>query len=726
MADLAPAPSRFLTRVSVGLVVFAANAAILVLQLAAGRLLAPFVGVTLATWTCLIGVFLAGIGLGNAAGGRLAARQPGPGVLRRLLLVGAVCAAWVAVLPLLLGEGEWLRPVPLSVRIVLLTFAVGLPASFVLSLITPVAIQLLLTEVGRTGRVAGRVYALGTLGSLAGVFLTGFVLTGQFTLNEIVLGTAAALAVVALAPVGAPVSRDAEPSIRATLRVTANPIPIPRACAIAAVGGFASMALEIGASRLMAPLVGVSLYSWTGVIGVILAGMALGNAFGGWLADRWPRPAGLAACLLLAALTTLEILLFLAVSTHSLLLDRMPLVPRIVVWAGSLFLLPALLLGTVTPQAIRLAVPDRERAGAVAGRVYAWSTGGAVAGTFLTGTILVPLLGVYRLVLVLSLVLALLAAAVGQLWRKPGALLGAGLVLGAAAVGIADSGLVQPFTLETAYFAIQVRDTDDDGHTLQLPDGRHYRKLALDRLVHSMVVPGDPTYLGYEHEQVHAEVLRGITTRLPAPRVLVIGGGGYTFPRWIDAELPAASVEVVEIDPGVTEVAHRELGLPRDTRIVSHHLDGRQFLADRSAGAAYDLIVMDAVNDLSVPFHLLTRECAELVRRRLSPDGVYLVSVIDDFDDGQMLRASVRTLRRSFPQVTLLAACPPAWDGGKTHGVFVIYASERPFDGAGMAKTVALPPASLEAYVATGPQTVLTDQFAPVDQLIANVVRRHN
>jgi predicted membrane-bound spermidine synthase len=431
MPDLAP--PRPLAAAGISVVVFTANAAVLVLQLAAGRLLAPFVGVSLATWTSLIGVFLAGIGLGNAAGGRLA-RRATPGMLRRVLLVGAVAAAWVAALPLLLGDGEWLRAVPLGMRIALLTVAMGLPASFALSLPTPLAIQLLLTEVGRTGRVAGRVYALGTLGSLAGVFLTGFVLTGQCTLNAIVFGTAAVIGGIALVPIPSSrlrLSRGAPGRLRLPAK------QIRRACAVAAVGGFASMSLEIGASRLMAPLVGVSLYSWTGVIGVVLAGMALGNALGGWLADRRPRLAG---CLLLAALAALAILPILAVSTHSAALDRLPLVPRVVVWAGALFLLPALLLGTVTPQVIRLAVPDRERAGAVAGRVYAWSTGGAVAGALLTGTMLVPGLGVYRLVLVLSLALAVLAAAVGRLWRRPAALLGTGLVFGAAAVGLRHPG----------------------------------------------------------------------------------------------------------------------------------------------------------------------------------------------------------------------------------------------------------------------------------------------
>jgi spermidine synthase len=267
-----------------------------------------------------------------------------------------------------------------------------------------------------------------------------------------------------------------------------------------------------------------------------------------------------------------------------------------------------------------------------------------------------------------------------------------------------------------------VRDTDEEGHEFRLPDGRHFRKLALDRLVHSMVVPGDPTYLGYAHEQIHAEVLRQIAARTPAPRVLVIGGGGYTFPRWVEVTIPAARVEVVEIDPGVTEVAHRELGLPRDTRIVSHPRDGRQFLAE--ATGPYDLIVMDAVNDLSVPFHLLTRECGELARRRLAPGGVYLVSVIDDFDDGQLLRSAVRTLRTVFPAVSLLAAHPAPWEGGPSHGVYVIYAAEGPLGPTGMGRTVAL--GALDEYVAAGPPVVLTDQFAPVDQLLAPVVRRRN
>src|SRR5512143_3248004 len=96
--------------------------------------------------------------------------------------------------------------------------------------------------------------------------------------------------------------------------------------------------------------------------------------------------------------------------------------------------------------------------------------------------------------------------------------------------------------------------------------------------------------------------------RQGAPNVLVIGGGGYTYPRWVDAHVPTASVEVVEIDPGVTEVVHDYLGLPRDTRIVSYGLDGRQFVQEMAPRGHYHLVVQDAVNDLSVPYHILTKE----------------------------------------------------------------------------------------------------------------------
>jgi len=181
------------------LVVFVANAALLVLQLVAGRLLAPFIGVSLETWTAVIGVVLTGISLGNWLGGKLADRAASERTLRRLLLAGAGCTLLSLGIVYALGDGGVLRPLPLYPRIALLTLATCLPPSLVLSLITPVTIKLMLPDVAHTGRVAGLVYALGTLGSLVGNFLTGFVLLAYFTTYATVLLAAGLLGLLGLA-----------------------------------------------------------------------------------------------------------------------------------------------------------------------------------------------------------------------------------------------------------------------------------------------------------------------------------------------------------------------------------------------------------------------------------------------------------------------------------------------------------------------------------------------
>src|SRR5688572_16482136 len=151
----------------VGAVVFLANAGLLVLQLTAGRLLVPFVGSSLETWTAIIGVFLAGIALGNRAGGPIADRSPTPRALARFLALGAAAAVWMIVFPRLLAATGWHAALPLGVRIPVLALVECFPAGFVLSLLTPVAIKLGLPDVRRAGRAAGMVFATGTLGCLA-------------------------------------------------------------------------------------------------------------------------------------------------------------------------------------------------------------------------------------------------------------------------------------------------------------------------------------------------------------------------------------------------------------------------------------------------------------------------------------------------------------------------------------------------------------------------------
>ena len=222
--------------------------------------------------------------------------------------------------------------------------------------------------------------------------------------------------------------------------------------------------------------------------------------------------------------------------------------------------------------------------------------------------------------------------------------------------------------------------------------------------------------------------------------------------------LPETELDVIEIDPGVTRVAYEFLGLSKDLGIRDFNMDGRQFVAERAAPHSYDLIVQDAVNDLSVPSHLLTKEYNEAVKAALKQDGVYLLTIIDEVDAGKLWRASMATLRQTFSHVALLTANKymideplPSFSSKElekwedwhanwptSRQVYVIYASDRPLDleklrehaekaaPTGRFHTLLVTPAWLEPYIKSDPGVILTDQYAPVDNLMADVFRRRN
>ncbi len=864
--------SRPLGRLAgIGLIIFLANAALLVLQLVAGRLLAPFVGSSLETWTSIIGVFLTGIALGNAYGGRLADRYPTPRTLALLLAVGAAAALWMAAFPYLLSLSGLHKAVPLGPRIPLLAVLLCLPPGFVLSLLTPLAIKLGLPDLSRTGRVAGLVFSLSTLGCLIGNYLTGFVLIPNFTINTLVFASAGALAVLAVGTLlllGRPEERTEEAAAPAThapsgpgADASTSPAAGPAADATPAtnpyafgdirlaylivfLASFGGMALEMTGFRVLAEFLGVSLFTATGVIGVMLAGTAMGNLVGGQIADRVNRPdanrnpRSVLACTLMAAGGGVVLLfvikaillnhgafdggssiLLVVGSAFALFVVPMYVVNRpdsnrkrrsvwaqvllvagggavvlcvitvilqnrdafeepdpilqVVSWTFSLFFLPMYVLGMVSPQVIRLAVPDVAHVGRVAGRVYAWSTAGAIVGTFATGYVLLSTLGMNQTLLAVAGLLTLSSLLVAKVWESNLMLYSFSIVLGGVTGGLIltnrpprDEYLVAQ--IETNYYTIKVRED---------PRNPNIRSLNLDALLHSSVDLADPRFLHYEHEHVQVEFLRGFAAENPEPRVLVIGGGGYTFPRCALEVLPQTRMDVVEIDPGVTFAAKEYLGLKDYPGLRIVHMDGRQFVAERVPPGTYDLIIQDAVNDLSVPTHLLTKEYNDAVKAALKPNGVYLLTVIDAIDYGKLWKAAIHTLRRSYPadHVALLA---PARLDVRQRQVYVIYASERPLDltrlrsaveeqlrdarpGAGAGalsiagaalvmpggaahglataaaapsvfdravrfRTVQIDPAVIQPYLDTPPRIVLTDQFAPVDNLMADVFRyRH-
>jgi hypothetical protein len=712
------------TTFRLGLVTFWSNFALLVLQQVSFRLLAPAIGSSIETWSTIVGVFLVGIAAGNAVGGRLADRVNGLRTVRWSLLAACAAALWMLGLSEVLKSATWMAAWPLAAQVVCIAIAVCFPPAFLLSLPNPAAIRGVMNSGRGAGAAAGLVCALGTVGSLVGNYATGFWMIPEFAIGNIVLLVATGLWCLALAaPTTAATSTTSSAKSSDSRLFVDAPLAQRAVLAVAIVAscGFVSGAIESAAFRILAPLAGVSIYLSTGVVGVVLCGMALGNHWGGRLAERGRGLSTLRGTLGLAALATVLVVPLLKNGLDLGAFDGWPLVPRIVGWSFLLFFLPSLLLGMVSPQVIRLAIADRRDAGRIAGWLYAWSTVGCVVGILATAWFLVEWWGVQRLVMACGFALAPLAWAcrpvsIATERRLPWP----ALVGGLAALALL-ANLRSPYALETRYFSIAVLDGERDG--------RQVKRLVLDRLVHSEVDLADPTWLGYPHEETQAEITRNLARREAAAGraldLLVIGGGGYTFPKWIEhqPDLAQVGVDVVEIDPGVTEIAHRELGLSRETRIRSFNLDGRQFVKQAPNGR-YGLIVQDAVNDFSVPYHLMTREYNDLVRSALTEEGVYLLTVIDSIRGGKLLPAALRTMRASFGDVRLLVLRDPGERSSR--GLYILAGLNTRADASGPAREVAWEEVlgatrdrlmEVDPSLLDGP--ILTDAYAPVDSLMA-------
>ncbi len=479
-----------------------------------------------------------------------------------------------------------------------------------------------------------------------------------------------------------------------------------------------TLIIEIVAARILAPHIGVSVYTWTSVIGVILAGISLGNWLGGMLADRAASRSLLGLILLAGAAATLLILPLAQLAPGWV--DQVPLLPRIVLLTGALFLAPALVLGMVSPMVIKLTLSDISVTGNVVGRIYAVSTAGAIVGVFLTGFVLIQALGSRETLLALALFTALMAIGTGRLWKVPARLLAGILLLGALG---AFTWSQQPFAsgciAESNYYCIKVWEKELEGDD-------PVRVLALDRLVHSYARPEDPTYLHYSYQRAFALVAESIAEKNPGFSSLFVGGGGYELPRYFDAVHPQSSIEVIEIDPQVTATARDYLGLDGARRVATINEDARMALP-RRASDSVDLVIGDAFNDLSVPYHLTTLEFNRQIQRVLSPGGIYAVNIVDAPGPGMFLRSFVHTLQQTFEDVAVMPV---------TYGLdfqdrmsTLVLASDRAIDRAGLnsyfrsvrlgSEGRVVSDRDLAAWMAEREPVLLSDNHAPVDNFLA-------
>ncbi len=478
------------------------------------------------------------------------------------------------------------------------------------------------------------------------------------------------------------------------------------------------MILELIAGRIIAPSVGVSLYTWTSVIGVILAGISLGNYLGGRLADRWASPRLLGVMFVLAGLTSLGVLVLDRLS----LMDRVewPIILEILALITALFFVPCTILGTISPIVVKLAMHDLAQAGRTVGQIYAFGSVGSIVGTFLTGFWLIAKFGTYTVVWGVAVVLLFLGLLflLGRRWWATTLVM---LVITGASVAAFHQGWMQNTCMyETHYFCIKVKEEEKDGEVV--------RKLILDRLVHSYTSLNNPTQLVYEYEQIYAEltayqVEHRAQEQASAPlRALFIGGGGYTFPKYMEIIYPDSVLDVIEIDPMVTAVAHAYLGLSENTRVTSYNEDARLFLKGEPT-QQYDLVMGDAFNDFSVPYHLTTEGFNEQVAAWMTPDGLYMVNIIDGAY-GHFLRAYVYTLRQTFAHV-YVAPTNKDWRSASRNTIVIVGANV-PLDMAAFTdeslwQKYLLPEEEVADILAEEPPVLLTDRYAPVEQMLAPV-----
>jgi len=477
----------------------------------------------------------------------------------------------------------------------------------------------------------------------------------------------------------------------------------PLALGLVAVTSGLVLVLEILAGRLMAPYVGVSLDTFTGIIGTILAGIALGAAVGGHLADRHEPMTLIARALFIGGGLT-----WLSIPIVSLIGPGLGSGPvAIVILAACGFFLPAAVLSGIGPMVAKLELGSLEETGAVVGRLSAASTFGALVGTFGTGFVLIALLPVRTIIIMVGALLVV--AGLFVFARTSGTRPTGGEVAGVIVAILLGVSVQSPCDQTTDYYCVTVIADEDRDMANPRAGGR---SLIIDQLRHAHVDLDDPEYLDIRYIRLFADVAEALPD---GPlRVLHVGGGGFSMPRYLNSVRPGSTHVVLELDDALVGIAERELGLDRSAGIDIRTGDARLHLADLPTDG-FDLIVGDAFGGSSVPWHLTTVEVIEELDRMLVDDGVYVMNVIDG-GESRYARAQLATLKERLPELGVIAP-----EGGiPTFAVnLVLVASKAPLpsiivdpaDGRLIAGT------DVTSFIGNDAQ-LLTDNFAPADQLL--------
>lgn len=475
--------------------------------------------------------------------------------------------------------------------------------------------------------------------------------------------------------------------------------------------GAVVMVLEMVGSRILAPYLGSSIIVWTSLIGIILASLSIGYWWGGIKADRGASRKSLSAIIVLAAfciagIALVKSFLLSFLQDYASHIQITSAVATIILFAP-----PSVLLGMVSPYAIKLRLSSLDNSANTVGRLYAISTAGSILGTFLGGFFMIAYFGSTRILYVLCIVLVMasLAVSTGEKILKASALslfvlltiLSASYEKYLAGQGFHD--------IDSNYSRIVVWDAQSIG------SGTIRIMTTHPRAMQSAVRLDAPNELLLPYTRFFEMAFH---FKPNATRFLVLGGGGYSFPKYLLANYPRATVDVVEIDPKVTELARDYFCLTDDPRLNVIHEDARSAL--RKLRAGYDVILVDVFNShYSIPFHLTTRETAQLLREKLADDGVVILNILSAIEgrEGRFLRAEYATYQSVFGSIGLYPVGDPQ-EGAVWQNIMLVAvkSSQKP-DFSGEKSRFPELLSHLWKKPVANDMLPLTDDFAPVELL---------
>ncbi|GHV34336.1 hypothetical protein FACS1894187_04690 [Synergistales bacterium] len=492
--------------------------------------------------------------------------------------------------------------------------------------------------------------------------------------------------------------------------------------------GAAVMVLEMAGSRVVAPYMGTSLVVWTALIGVIMASLSLGYWLGGRLSDRRPERKLLARVVFIASVLTFATALL--ANPILMFFSRFPIGLYFSATLGALLLFapPSVLLGMVSPFIVRLAMLDVGTSGSTVGRFSALSSAGSILGTFLGGFVLISLFASGTILLLTAAVLAFVAAILYHSSRQDswkGASIFCITFLTATLTADAYGLPMMPRGehMDTQYNHIWVAEQTRT-------NGRRARYLmtgSVGESAQSVMYTDNPTELASDYTKFYDLAFH---YKPDVKKILMLGGGAYCVPRHLLAARDV-SVDVVEIDPGITETARKYFYLRDNPNLTIYHEDARTFLnraAEQPASGKYDAVFADVFGSwYSIPFHVTTVETAQRMYNLLPDDGVLISNVISAIDGPKsgVLRGIYAAVSQVFPQVMIFPAQRPEPQFAQLRQNVMIVALKRPASGGDIMEETASSTqtpeiTSMLTHLWSGPfsPTVpFTDAFAPVERL---------